>query len=68
MKKKITVKLDIQKIVRITGNHGGYETGECLLCEASGWLEGEFGSPYSTKDTGADLVHKKNCLMNKVLA
>ncbi|KKN02469.1 hypothetical protein LCGC14_1117460 [marine sediment metagenome] len=33
-------------------------------CDASGWLEGRFEHPYGEKDTGADLVHKKNCPIN----
>ena len=63
--KKITAKINLQKIVRVTEDHGGYEVGECLLCDASGWLEGNLGHPYGTKDAGADLVHKKNCPINK---
>ena len=62
--KKIKVKIDLKKLVRITEDHGGYEVGECLLCDASGWLEGRFGHPYGTKDTGADLKHEKNCPIN----
>jgi len=65
--KKIKVEISIQKIVRITEDYGGYEAGECLLCDASGWLEGRFGYPYGTKDASADLVHKKDCPMNKEL-
>lgn len=66
--KKITVEISIQKIVRITEDHGGYEVGECLLCDASGWLvENRFGHPYGAKDTGADLCHKKDCPINKEL-
>ena len=66
--KKITVTIALKKLVLITEDHGGYEAGECLLCDASGWLvENRFGHSYGTKDTGADLVHKKNCPMNKEL-
>ena len=65
--KKILVEIDIRKLVPINEDHGGYKVGECLLCGASGWLEGRFGHPYGTKDTGADLVHKKNCPINKEL-
>ncbi len=65
--KKITVKIDIQKVIIITGDDGGYESGYCFLCNASGWLEGEYGHPYGAKDTGADLVHEKNCPINKEL-
>lgn len=59
------VEIDVKKLVRITENHGGYEVAECLLCDASGWLEGRFGHPYGTKDAGSDLIHKKNCPINK---
>lgn len=65
--KKIRVELSAEKLVQVTGDHGGYETGECLLCGASGWLEGRFGRPYGAKDAGADLVHKKSCPINKEL-
>ena len=64
---KITVKIDALKFVRVTEDHGGYEAGECLLCDASGWLEGRLGHPYGAKDVGADLQHEKNCPINKVL-
>ena len=58
----------MKKLVQITGDHGGYLSGECLLCTASGWLvEHRFGYAYGTKDTGADLIHKKNCPINKEL-
>ena len=66
--KKIIVKLNMRKLVRITEDHGGYEAGECLLCDASGWLvDPEFGHPYGAKDVGADLQHKKGCPINKEL-
>jgi len=65
--KKITVKLNLKKLVPITGNHGGYLAGRCLLCDASGWLDDRFGHSYDTKDAGADLVHKKDCPINKEL-
>lgn len=63
---KITVEIDIEKLVPITDDHGGYEAGECLLCGASGWLvENRLGYHYKDKDVGADLQHKKACPMNK---
>lgn len=66
--KKIIVKLSMRKLVPITEDHGGYATGECLLCDASGWLvDNRFGHHYSTKDIGADLQHKKGCPINKEL-
>ena len=65
--KKIKVEIDIRKIVRVTEDHGGYEAGECILCDASGWLEGRLGLPYGSENTGADLVHKKNCPINNEL-
>ena len=65
---KITVTTTLKKLVPITEDHGGYEAGECILCDASGWLvEHRFGHPYETKDVGADLIHKKNCPINKIL-
>lgn len=66
--KKIKVELTLETLVPITEDHGGYESGECLLCDASGWLvEHRFGHPYGTKGVNADLVHKKNCPINKEL-
>jgi len=65
--KKITVEINILRIVSITENHGGYLVGKCLLCNASGWLDERLGSPYGTKNADADLVHKKSCPINKEL-
>ncbi len=66
--KKIKVELELQELVRVTEDHGGYLVGECLICKASGWLEDRLGQAYGAKDAGADLVHKKSCPINKELA
>ena len=63
--KKLKVEINLQKVIIITGDDGGYESGYCILCDASGWIKGKLGLPYGTKDVGSDLVHKKNCPVNK---
>ena len=65
--KKIKLYLTLNKVVRVTEDHGGYEVAECIACGASGWLEGRLGHPYGAKDTGADLKHKQNCPVNQFI-
>ena len=66
---KVTVKLDPEQIVVVSGNHGGYLTGECLACGALGWIDGRFGlksnSPDAREWRGSHLVHKRSCQMNQ---
>ncbi len=64
-----TVAIDPKKVVIVTEDHGGYLAGECIACNALGWLEPRYGYPYRVKGTviGSGVVHKKGCPMNKVL-
>jgi len=60
------LQINPNKLVRITENHGGYLSGECVVCGASGWFDGKLGRKYGDKkNPGADLEHKKNCPINK---
>ena len=34
----VTVTLPVSKLVICTENHGGYEAGRCIACDASGWF------------------------------
>ena len=36
--KKITISIEPEKLIRVTENHGGFKTGICIVCGASGWL------------------------------
>lgn len=49
---KVTVTMEADNLVRVRGNHGGYMDGECLVCDASGWLP---------------LKHKASCPVGKAL-
>jgi hypothetical protein len=63
------VLIDINQIVRVHSNHGGYLGADCILCGAGGWLDGKYGYAHGVKDpdkmTSNRLVHKKKCAMNK---
>ena len=69
-----TVAVPIGLIVQTTSNDGGYLSGECLLCGASGVTvagppSSRYGYPYGTKDVmGNRLFHKKSCPMNGLLS
>ena len=69
MAKKIAVELDLDVIVRITDNHGGYLAGECIACGASGWIvERRHGFSHGSEDKWpAELHHKARCPVNKHL-
>lgn len=65
MGKKITLELDVDTIARITSNHGGFYGGECIACDASGWLEPRHGYPHGSKEgMGNQVHHKPDCPMN----
>jgi len=65
---KITLKKDIEKIVVVTEDHGGFLEGECIACDETGWIDGKYGYRYGVKGVpGNHLIHKKNCVMNKFL-
>jgi hypothetical protein len=62
------ILIDAKKVVQITGDHSGYKSGQCLCCEASGWLDyPHYGYPFGTKGKETKVVHKRSCPMNKVL-
>jgi len=60
------VNIKPEQAIIVTGNDGGYKSGYCLICGASGWLEGNLGHHYKDKNNpGADLQHKKDCPVNQ---
>ena len=63
------INLDINKIVQVTENHGGYLAGNCLACDASGWMDTKFGYPFRVRSLVMSnrLTHKLECPMNKYL-
>lgn len=67
---KVVLELDVQDVVVITENHGGYLTGKCVGCKADGWL-GDTGYGYPArsrrKGAGYHLKHKASCPMNDIL-
>ena len=38
MSDTITLTIERKKLITITGDHGGYQTGRCVVCGAHGWL------------------------------
>lgn len=63
----VTVELPVNRVVVVTGDHGGYKTGHCLLCDAHGWLDG-LGYPHqATEVKGSHLQHTAECPLNGVL-
>lgn len=66
MAQLITINKKPEDVIIIDDNHGGYETGHCYACKASGWIDG-LGYPHRAKAPGAHLKHKKSCPMNAVL-
>lgn len=62
----VTIQKNAKDLIIITGNLGGYKTGYCFACDASGWIDG-YGYPNRVKGKGAHLQHKAKCPMNKVL-
>lgn len=79
-KSGIKVGIDIEKIVQVTENHGGYLGGVCQLCGACGWLDyPRYGYPSSFRKSDKldkeqksliaanRVVHKSDCPMNEHL-
>lgn len=62
------VMIDVSKVVVVTGNYSGYLGGKCLVCNASGWLDG-LGYPHSHRNEVMSnrLIHTKDCPLNKYL-
>lgn len=38
MPNKARVSVPVQKLIIVTGDHGGYKEGWCVVCTAHGWL------------------------------
>jgi|GEM_PF-2703842 hypothetical protein len=69
-RKQITLTLDIDKVVRVTKDRGGYKEGECVACGAHGWMHTRYGYPHGSragKEKGNGINHKKDCPMNAYL-
>lgn len=71
--RKITVEIEIHKLVPVTSNDGGYLGRCCLLCGASGWDGGSaIGFRADTPETvnGKRLNgmrHNKSCPLNEYI-
>jgi hypothetical protein len=53
--------VDANKMIITDGNHGGYRTGFCAVCEASGWLD-------VPKGASNGIVHKPDCVVGIALS
>lgn len=64
----LDAKIPLDKAVQVTENHGGFTGGKCVICEASGWIEGRHGLRYGTPAArewgGTFLVHTESCSVN----
>lgn len=61
------IELQLNDVVVIDENHGGYLGGHCIACKASGWIEGRYGIAASAPKRGAHLCHTKTCPVNKLI-
>lgn len=73
-KRKVTVSIEIGKLVPVTSNDGGYLGRKCLLCGASGW---DGGSDIGYRCDMPDVVggkrfngfrHRKDCPLNEYIS
>lgn len=64
--KMVIIRKRPSEVIMVTEDHGGFQTGRCLACGESGWLEG-LGFPAWAMAYGAHLKHKKRCPMNRLL-
>lgn len=71
--RKITVEIEISKLVPVTSNDGGYLGRSCMLCGISGW---DGGSPIGFRSDMPDVVngkrfvgmrHAKSCPLNEFI-
>ena len=64
-----TISVVSKKVVMVTKDHGGYESGRCIACGTGGWLKSPYGYPHHARSTlvGNELIHKEDCPMNEVL-
>jgi hypothetical protein len=61
------VKIPIDRVIEITSNDGGYLGGRCLACNKGGYLREGRSYPHGYKGLGNELVHSKECPMNRWL-
>lgn len=65
---KIKLEIELEKLIVITENHGGYLVGQCIVCGESGWLGGKLGYRAGAKQVpGNHLKHKHSCPVNEVI-
>ena len=65
---KVAIMVDLNDVVVVTENHGGYQGGKCVACGAIGWLDTRCGYPYpATGVLRNKLIHTKGCSINKYL-
>lgn len=55
------VPVEPEILVQVTDNHGGYLGGRCLVCHATGWLDGKMGYRHGTNVMGNRLIHTEDC-------
>ena len=70
MMRQIVLRLDPQKLIVTTGDHGGYKTGICVLCDQQGWLDGNgLGYPavHSPEILANRIIHEINCPLGRRL-
>jgi len=61
-KQVVKAHVPVHKLVVVTENHGGYLGGRCVICDATGWLDGEIGYAYNAKGLlGNELKHTRSC-------
>lgn len=70
---QMKVLININKVIQVTSNDGGYLGGRCLVCDSAGYLREGYSYPFNSIGyrghglLGNELVHKKNCTMNRYL-
>jgi hypothetical protein len=49
--KNAVVTVPLHKMIVVDGDHGGYQTGFCAVCERHGWLDVPDDAPNGIKHT-----------------
>jgi hypothetical protein len=56
----VTLTIDAKSLIQRTANHGGYESGHCVICNRGGWLDTEHTQPNG-------VVHAESCPVGKAI-
>lgn len=62
----VTLQKDAKEVIIVDEDHGGYLSGHCFACGASGWIDGS-GYPSHVSAPGYHLQHNVECPMNVLL-